>query len=278
MELHRADEFGDQEVEVGVALAVSVGADVDRHAIDADGDVGAVVEVDRAGGGCGERGSRRRRPAPGARGRTSPGARRPSERRRSSRVRRPPALLRRAAIHEAGHALVAALERGTEHLVVALQDRDRAAGWVDYAGEPSQVGTRSEIEGMLRILLAGCAAEIEMLGEPSAGARGDLTAATNLAVAALGCWGLGSSTLVALDQDPAQRLLLDARLHGEAAVLLGAIAEEAADLVYRSGSAVMRIAEALLTERRLDGARVAELLHEPGGVATDERIAARGAA
>ena len=191
---------------------------------------------------------------------------------------RPPALLRRAAIHEAGHALVAALERGTEHLVVALQDRDGAAGWVDYANEPSQAGTRSEIEGMLRILLAGRAAEIEMLGEPSAGARGDLTAATNLAVAALGCWGLGSSTLVALEQDPAQRLLLDARLHGEVAVLLGAIAEEAADLVYRNGSAVMRIAEALLAERRLDGARVAELLHELGGIATGERIAARGAA
>ena len=42
------DQLGDQEVDVGIALAVAVGAHVDRHAVDRDGEVGAVVEVEAA--------------------------------------------------------------------------------------------------------------------------------------------------------------------------------------------------------------------------------------
>ena len=42
------DELGDQEVEVGVALAVAVGRHVDRHAACRDREVGAVVEVEAA--------------------------------------------------------------------------------------------------------------------------------------------------------------------------------------------------------------------------------------
>ena len=41
-------EFGDDEVEVGVALPVGVRAEVDGQAVDAEGEVGAVVEVEAA--------------------------------------------------------------------------------------------------------------------------------------------------------------------------------------------------------------------------------------
>ena len=40
--------FGDDEVEVGVALPVGVRAEVDGQAVDAEGEVGAVVEVEAA--------------------------------------------------------------------------------------------------------------------------------------------------------------------------------------------------------------------------------------
>src|SRR5690606_33940181 len=43
-----ADEFGDDEVGVGVALAVCVGAGVGGHAVHGDGEVGAVVDVEAA--------------------------------------------------------------------------------------------------------------------------------------------------------------------------------------------------------------------------------------
>jgi hypothetical protein len=44
----RGDRLGDQEVRVGVALAVPVRGQVDRHAVGEDGDVGAVVGVEAA--------------------------------------------------------------------------------------------------------------------------------------------------------------------------------------------------------------------------------------
>ena len=41
-------QLGDQEVEVGVALAVGVGGHVDRHALDPGLEIGAVIEVEAA--------------------------------------------------------------------------------------------------------------------------------------------------------------------------------------------------------------------------------------
>ena len=43
--VHRADQFGDQEIEIGIALAVRVRAHVDRHVVDVDREIGAVVEI-----------------------------------------------------------------------------------------------------------------------------------------------------------------------------------------------------------------------------------------
>jgi hypothetical protein len=42
------DHFGDQEIEVGVALAMSVADQVDRHPVDEGGEVGAVIEIEAA--------------------------------------------------------------------------------------------------------------------------------------------------------------------------------------------------------------------------------------
>ena len=42
------DQLGDQEIEIGVALAVGMGSHVDRHAADVGREIGAVVEVEAA--------------------------------------------------------------------------------------------------------------------------------------------------------------------------------------------------------------------------------------
>ena len=47
-DVDRSDQFGDQEVEVGIALAVRMGAHVDRHVVDRNGEIGAVVEIEAA--------------------------------------------------------------------------------------------------------------------------------------------------------------------------------------------------------------------------------------
>ena len=43
-----ADQFGDHEVEIGIALPVRVRAQIDRHIVERDVDVGAVVEIESA--------------------------------------------------------------------------------------------------------------------------------------------------------------------------------------------------------------------------------------
>jgi hypothetical protein len=43
-----ADQFGDHEIEIGIALAMPMGAHVDRHVVECDVDIGAVIEVEAA--------------------------------------------------------------------------------------------------------------------------------------------------------------------------------------------------------------------------------------
>jgi len=47
-DVDRADQFGDQEIEIGITLAVRMGAHVHRHVVDGDREVGAVVEIEAA--------------------------------------------------------------------------------------------------------------------------------------------------------------------------------------------------------------------------------------
>ena len=47
-DIHAADGFRNEPVEVGVALPVHIGRQIDRHVVHKDGDVGAVIEIPAA--------------------------------------------------------------------------------------------------------------------------------------------------------------------------------------------------------------------------------------
>ena len=47
-DVHRLHQLRNQEIDIGIALPVAVGRHVDRHAVDADGQIGAVVEIEAA--------------------------------------------------------------------------------------------------------------------------------------------------------------------------------------------------------------------------------------
>ena len=85
---------------------------------------------------------------------------------------RSPALRRRIAIHEAGHA-VARMHFGTVPQSLSLVGSDGAGGSVRTAIQSGLVeGLRSDVDAMVVPLLAGRAAEEVILGAPSAGAGG----------------------------------------------------------------------------------------------------------
>lgn len=92
-------------------------------------------------------------------------------------------LLRRVALHEAGHAMACLLlPNGPELRRMSLLDADGSQGQVVTSKLPG-ANTRSAIEGRIMMLLAGRAAEALIYGENdlSDGAAEDLRAATRLA-------------------------------------------------------------------------------------------------
>lgn len=178
----------------------------------------------------------------------------------------PLAVRYRLAVHESGHALLAHIENPDRDLIVTLQAGEGTGGWVELVGPDPGVWTRAEAEARIRIGLAGRAAEEAILNSASSGARQDLLTVTSIAVRMLGEWGLGERSLIAVERDPVTALISDPRLQAETSALLDRLYGETRDIVRRHAAAVRRIADALLVERRLDGAHVARLVAEPAPV------------
>lgn len=96
------------------------------------------------------------------------------------------------AVHEAGHAVAWKALLGQPPDFLSIRPRGRAIGvTVNTKGEGPRL-TASAVKAKLAILLAGRVAETLFLPEavPSAGASDDLAKATELALNAIGSWGL----------------------------------------------------------------------------------------
>ncbi len=90
---------------------------------------------------------------------------------------------RRIAVHEAGHALVAAVQPAAAPVMkVSVLARGHAGGFTLQAAEGDRVlATRSELAARVAVLMGGWAAERTCLGEASTGSNDDLLRATDLA-------------------------------------------------------------------------------------------------
>lgn len=101
------------------------------------------------------------------------------------------------ATHESGHAVAAYLcakERKLE--VLSIIKRRSALGLLAHSDtEERFTRTQSELEGTLKITLAGMAAEKLFFGESGTGPASDLVTATELAAQMVGSFGMGSSLI-----------------------------------------------------------------------------------
>ncbi len=90
---------------------------------------------------------------------------------------------RRVAIHESGHAVVAAGQPGAAPVTkVSVLARGHAGGFTLQVPEGDRVlATRSELVDRVCVLMGGWAAERVFLGESSTGSNDDLVRATDLA-------------------------------------------------------------------------------------------------
>ncbi|EME67900.1 ATP-dependent Zn protease [Paramagnetospirillum caucaseum] len=109
-----------------------------------------------------------------------------------------PSILRRCAVHEAGHAIaIAALHPATLRHVSIRQTSSTGGGVISQRPE-LDLATSADIDELITIQLAGRAAEEIILGTASSGSGGgvesDLAKATLLATSAITALGLGGAT------------------------------------------------------------------------------------
>lgn len=96
---------------------------------------------------------------------------------------------RRVAMHEAGHALQAALA-GRDVKLASVLRRAGTLGLVAHGDVDERfLRTPSEARDLMAIALAGRAAEIQEFGEASSGIAGDLATATEIAAQLVGTLG-----------------------------------------------------------------------------------------
>ncbi|HET7483057.1 MAG TPA: AAA family ATPase [Actinomycetota bacterium] len=176
------------------------------------------------------------------------------------------------ATHEAGHAVAAHLcgkDRKLE--VLSIIKRRAALGLLAHSDtEERFTKTKSELENMLRIMLAGMSAEEMFYGESGTGPSSDLHAATVLAAQMIGSYGMGNHLMSyeAIDDgmfssaNVVSKVLHNEESRNEVDELLARIKLEVTTLLYENKDLVEALRDALLTREELLGEEILAVLEE----------------
>lgn len=187
-----------------------------------------------------------------------------------------PSERRAVAVHEAGHAVVAACCDNADPVErVTILPAGRALGVTfQLPLAERHLFSESYLRDSLTVRLGGRAAELEILGEASTGAVNDLSTATDLALRMVREYGLSpglgpvsypidGSMFLAGGREVVNRPFAEAtqrRIDEEVADLLRAAEKRAVELVRAHREAVEALADALLEHETVDGSLVYELV------------------
>jgi ATP-dependent Zn protease len=168
--------------------------------------------------------------------------------------------IRRASIHESGHAVIA-IDLGCVVKSASIIAAGALGGATVVDALATCFPTRLDLDAAVVVALAGRAAESAVFGEPSTAAEGDLAAATAALASAHASTGLGRSlahlapttdALKLVGRDPALRRVVERHL--------ARLYAEAARRVERRRTDIERVAAALARRRFLAGAEIEALL------------------
>jgi len=170
-------------------------------------------------------------------------------------------LRRRAALHEAGHAVAfVALDLG-HPLTLSIH---ASGGGAKNTTGVLRAQTRSHIEDVLVVALAGRASEQIFYGEVTAGAGGDassdLAHATHLALKLETSFGLGDQGPLWWPDDEAHALLRLSDVRASVRLTIERAAATAHDLLAENRDAVAGLAEALFDRGYLDRHQIQGIL------------------
>lgn len=161
-----------------------------------------------------------------------------------------PALLKRIAVHEAGHVLAAILSPLPVPVRAWVSQR---SGFVEPGELPTL--TPDMAEAQLQMLLAGRAAEVLLLEQPSNGAglgpSSDLAQATKLAAAIEVQFGFGGTGLTWFDVDSANLQLLPAKVQKRIHAHLSTADKAVSKMLVQNISDLKQISAELMQRREL---------------------------
>ena len=173
---------------------------------------------------------------------------------------------RRVAVHEAGHALAAALV-GREIRIASILRRGASLGLVAHDdADERQLRTPSELQDLIVVAMAGRAAEILEFGEASTGIASDLASATAMASTLVGLLGAADSllSLEAAHMPMADNLAAKVLSHDpsrlQADSIVRAAADRAGGLLLEHRSTLLAIARALEENDELSGDDVSRIV------------------
>ncbi len=176
------------------------------------------------------------------------------------------------AVHEAGHALVAALSEHADPVAkVTILPRGAALGVTEQLPVSERhLYPQSYLTDSLSVRLGGRAAEILVLGEPSTGASNDLAGATDLATRMVREWGFSAEIgpIGYGPEGPSRDNPFAGRPYAEetqraidqeVATLLRDAEVTATKLLKDNRATLDRVVELLLDRETIDGAELATI-------------------
>jgi ATP-dependent Zn protease len=171
----------------------------------------------------------------------------------------------RAAVHEAGHAVLG-VALGTPVKSVSIARRAQAGGQTVFEEPASVFRSRSALADNIVAILGGAAAEKEILGDVSTGPGGpqdsDFAKVTSLAAGMHASYAMHDGPPVWRSPPAMATALLerDSGFRSAVEAELGDAMSRANDLARTHRQAIRRVADALVAEVRLDGTRISELM------------------
>ncbi len=175
----------------------------------------------------------------------------------------PQEYYKKVAIHETGHAYVAWMA-GERPAYITIESRGDFGGYMAHANQEDVTEyTRSKLLDRIRISLAGRAAEQVFYGKEASlntGASSDLRAATRYAWEILCTYGMEDDLLMVMDRKEILNSSLASEYVSKVNTMLQKEMEKAVALIEKHKDHIQKIADELVKENKLTGARLAELM------------------
>lgn len=162
--------------------------------------------------------------------------------------------LRRIAIHESGHAVLAEKVRPDSVAQISIRSRGNALGYVrHYPKDDLYLYTQEMLEEQIMVALAGALAEEEFLGMKSTGAMGDYEQALSLVEKILLA---GMSSLGVIDVS----LLSAEQRQPVTSSILENLEERTMKIIKENKDGLLKVAEVLADKETLSGDMLQEYL------------------